>query len=175
MTDEFSNFKSAIIWPNDRESEEAPTREFQPLGIAMLQAVEVAAVGMTMDTESPIETIFGARFALALKQLCKELNWEFAIAPELADVVLQPQYPLYRFRYDFAVKAKGRLNPLILIECDGRDFHSSVEQQTNDKMKNLAAANAGITLVRFSGSAINRDVGGCIRHAMFAFLRAALE
>jgi hypothetical protein len=81
MIDELSNFKSAIVWPEDREPEEAPTGEFKPLRMAMSKAIETAAESFTMAgvTESPIETIFGAKFALALRPLCKDVGWDFAV------------------------------------------------------------------------------------------------
>lgn len=175
--DDFSNFKSAIVWPDDREAEEAPTGEFVPLRHAVAKALDCAAESFTMAgvTESPIETLFGAKLALALRPVCEELGWDFSVGgkPD-ADVTLQPQYPLERFRYDFAIRAKGQSRPLILIECDGKDFHSTPEQQANDKLKNAAAFNAGIKLIRFSGAEINGEVDRCVRQTLAACASAAL-
>jgi very-short-patch-repair endonuclease len=167
MVDDFSNFRSAIAWPDLDSPEETPTREFVPLRVALLKAVQCAAESATMAgvTESPIETIFGAKLALALRPVCEELGWKFSIGAQPdADVSLQPQYPLQQYRYDFAVLAKGQ--PLILIECDGKEFHSTEQQQANDRLKDRAALMAGIQLVRFSGSEINNDIDRCIRRTL---------
>jgi very-short-patch-repair endonuclease len=175
MIEEFSNFTSAIVWPEGRNvTEEIPSGEFKPFRVALLEAIEVAAESFTMAgvTESPIETFFGARFALRARPLCDALGWEFLVGSGDADLVLHPQFPLGRFRYDFAVRTKGQLKPLILVECDGKDFHSSSEQQANDLLKDAAATNAGIRLIRFTGSEINRDVDGCVSYAMAAVIRA---
>src|SRR5262249_39716896 len=129
MLDDFTNFRSAIEWP-DFEAEEVPTRDFVPLHRATAKALECAAESFTMSevTESPIETIFGAKLALALRPVCEELGWTFSVGTQGdADVRLCPQYPLQRFRYDFAILAKGQSEPLILVECDGKEFHSTAE------------------------------------------------
>jgi very-short-patch-repair endonuclease len=176
MTHEFSNFKSAIAWP-DFQDEVAPTGEWESLGTVGLKAVEAAAESFTMaaETESPIETIFGAKLALALRPLCNDIGWKFSVGTGDDDLVLYPQFPLARFRYDFAVMAKWTARPLVLIECDGKDFHSSADQQANDKLKDEAAAKAGIRLIRFTGSEINGDVDACVRHALSALLKAAIQ
>jgi very-short-patch-repair endonuclease len=178
MIDEFSNFKSAIVWPDNREPEEAPTGELKPFSTVLLQAIEIAAESFTMAgvTESPIETIFGAKFGQALRSLCKDLGREFSVGTEEeADLVLHPQYPLECFRYDFAVRSKTQMKPLLLIECDGKDFHSSPKQLANDKLKDLAASNAGIRLIRFSESEINRDVDRSAEFALAAYISAAFQ
>jgi very-short-patch-repair endonuclease len=177
MTHEFSNFKSAIAWP-DFQDEIAPTGELKPFSAALLKAVEAAAESFTMaaETESPIETIFGAQFALALRPLCNDFGWKFSVGTgDDDDLVLCPQFPLARFRYDFAVLAKWKAKPLVLIECDGKDFHSSADQQANDKLKDEAAANAGIRLIRFTGSEINGDVDACVKYALATMMKAAVQ
>jgi hypothetical protein len=82
MSAEFSNFKSAIVWPKDRYvAEEIPTGEFKPFRTALLKAIEAAAESFTMAgvTESPIETFFGTRFALRARRLCDALGWKFSV------------------------------------------------------------------------------------------------
>ncbi|MHC2432783.1 endonuclease domain-containing protein [Bradyrhizobium sp. USDA 4451] len=178
MVDDLSNFKSAIVWPDERQPDEAPTGEFMPLSMAMVKAIESAVESFAMSgvTESPIETIFGAKLALVLRPVCEELGWDFTVGEKLgADLVLYPQYPLQRFRYDFAVIARGQTKPIVLVECDGKDFHSTPQQQANDRLKDVAALKAGIRLVRFSGSEINGDVDSCVRQTLAACVSAALQ
>jgi very-short-patch-repair endonuclease len=178
MIEYFSNFKSAIEWPKDysQRGEEIPTGELKPFRIALFKAIEAAAENVAMSgvTDSPIETFFGARFALRARSLCDALGWEFSVGTENADLVLHPQFPVGRFRYDFAVRTAGRVKPLILVECDGKDFHSSVEQQVNDALKDAAASNAGIRLIRFTGSEINRDPDACASLALAAVISAII-
>lgn len=172
----FSDFKSAIAW-RDFQDETAPTGEWKPLGSAVLKAMRSAAECFTMaaETESPIETIFGAQFALALRALCNDTGWKFSFGRGDDDLVLYPQFPLARFRYDFAVVANWKEKPLLLIECDGKDFHSSANQRANDKLKDEAAAKASVRLLRFTGSEINGDVDACVNYAVSAMLKAAIQ
>jgi very-short-patch-repair endonuclease len=177
MSHDFSTFKSAIDW-RDLRDEEAPTGELKPFRIGLLKAIESAAesCAMAAETESPIETIFGAQLALVLRPFCKEIGWGFSVGAENNDdIVLHPQFSLARFRYDFAVRAKWKLKPLILVECDGKEFHSSSDQQANDKLKDEAASRAGISLIRFTGSEIHRDIDACVKSAMSAIINAAVQ
>jgi very-short-patch-repair endonuclease len=105
---------------------------------------------------------------LALRSFCKDIGWEFSVGAENGDgdIVLHPHFPLAQFRYDFAVRAKWKLTPLVLVECDGKQFHSSIDQQANDKLKDEAASRAGIRLLRFTGSEIHRDIDACVKHAI---------
>jgi hypothetical protein len=177
MIDDFSNFKSAIDWPEDREPEEAPTGQFRPFSVALSKAIETVAETFSIAavTESPIESIFGAKFALALRPLCKDIGWNFTVGTGDADIVLHPQYVLGRFRYDFAVLANGRAKPVLLIECDGKEFHSTEGQRANDRLKDAAASNAGMRLIRFSGSEINSDIDSCVTYALTACLGAVFQ
>jgi very-short-patch-repair endonuclease len=178
MSYDFSNFKSAIDWPVYQD-EVAPTGEWKPFRIGLLKAIEAAAESVTMaaQTESPIETIFGAQLALALRPFCKDIGWEFLVGAENGDgdIVLHPQFPLAQFRYDFAVRANWKLTPLVLVECDGKEFHSSIDQQANDKLKDEAASRAGISLLRFTGSEIHCDIDACVKHAISVTINAAVQ
>jgi very-short-patch-repair endonuclease len=78
---------------------------------------------------------------------------------------LRPQFPLQRFRYDFAIESvAGQV--LLLIECDGKEFHSTPQQRANDRAKNEAAAAAGFRLARVTGSEIFRDAKLAAEHLM---------
>jgi very-short-patch-repair endonuclease len=130
---------------------------------------------MAAETESPIETIFGAQLTLALRPFCEEMGWKFSVGTEDDDIVLHPQFPLSRFRYDFAVRAKWKPAPLVLVECDGKEFHSSADQQANDAFKNEAASRARIRLIRFAGAEIHRDIDACVKYAMSTIIKASIQ
>lgn len=91
--------------------------------------------------ESPIEADFGASF--------------LTVAGPRFD--LFPQYKMGRYRYDFAIFKRGADSPVVLIECDGKQFHSTPEQLANDAAKDAAAVAAGAIPLRFTGSEIYRS------------------
>lgn len=158
---ELSNFKSAILWPD--LDQEQPTEELVPFSRALSLAMDGAAESFTMAgiTDSPIEAMFGARLSLHLRKLCGECDLSFGVKDGPADILLAPQYPIGRFRYDFALLVRGQ--PAIVIECDGKQFHSTNAQIANDDLKNQFALDAGITVLRFTGSEIHRDSDRCVR------------
>lgn len=160
-----SSFKSAIYWP-EFTGEEQPTGELISFGSALADALDGAAESFAMagNTESPIETIFGARISFHLRRFCSHLGWSFAVGVDQADILLLPQYPIGRFRYDFALLVRGV--PEIVIECDGKEFHSTDSQIANDRFKDYLAKDAGIEILRFTGSELNRDADRCVRVAL---------
>ena len=75
---------------------------------------------------------------------------------------LSHQFPLGRFLYDLYLKREGRPKPLVLVECDGKEFHSTDDQIAKDRAKDALAAESGIPLLRFSGSEIFRELDRCV-------------
>jgi hypothetical protein len=102
--------------------------------------------------ESPIERQFGIAAAAVLGRV---------------GLRVVPQYELSRFRYDFAVLLPKRPHQVLaFIECDGEQFHSSIEQRTNDRRKEQAAAEIGAFVMRYSGAAITRNPRDCAENAL---------
>ncbi len=120
---------------------------WQRLPQALVGAVELAAQAFVLapQCESPIEIILGAEIA--------KLGGE--------SLELIPQFRLGRYRYDFAIRRKGHPKFVVLIECDGKAFHSTPEQIANDRRKDREAASAGMDIVRFTGSDIHADARNC--------------
>jgi very-short-patch-repair endonuclease len=79
---------------------------------------------------------------------------------------LRHQLHLGRFLYDLYFKREGRSKPLVMIECDGKEFHSTDEQIANDRAKDTLAAKSGILLLRFSGSQIFRELDRCTKQVL---------
>lgn len=124
------------------------------------------AAALSALTESPIETIFG--FAMA-KMLTEKYGTDFGLCENKTEfdtldmrALMMPQYVWQRYRIDWALRFKALPRPLVFIECDGAEFHSTREQIARDRAKDEAAAQAGIPLIRFSGSDIVRDMGRCL-------------
>jgi len=172
MNDDFSNFKSAICWPKLEESLTIDTDGFRHIGVGLYQAIDNAAKAFVIapNTESPIEVQFGGYLAGTLSRTLKEVGIEFEIGdpkPRLRPTVfLCPQYVVGKFRYDFALVVNGKA--AVLIECDGKDFHSSDEAIANDRAKDLKAAEIGAVIRRYTGSQIFRDLKECANDAIAA-------
>lgn len=73
---------------------------------------------------------------------------------------IQPisQFPVGRYRIDLAVPSKK-----IAIEADGKDFHSTPKQKAHDRKRDRYLRSKGWSVLRFSGSSINKDLGGCVK------------
>ena len=124
--------------------------------------------------ESPIEIRFESRLSESLRQSAEIFfGFGYAILPygepfkfPRSFLVLSPQFKLSGFRYDFAVHVSSEETPELLIECDGKDFHSSVEQKRNDLRKDDAASAKSIKMLRFTGSEIYQSVDWCVAQAL---------
>jgi len=113
--------------------------------------------------ESPIEVMFG----VAVLFLYPNFAFSSARAPRSVDhPSLVPQWPFLRYRMDLALFRPGERKPAVLVECDGAEFHSSPAQIANDKLKELAAKDAGIPLLRFTGKDIFKNYDACARLAV---------
>lgn len=156
------NARSAIEWPDLRPSREHVTGNggFKQIGSPLPALVDVWATAAEVAPDcddSPIEVEFGARLINAIRLIDD---------PDFLRVT--PQYKLGPYRYDFAIFREEKL--VALIECDGREFHSTEEQLANDQAKNTFAAKQGARIFRFSGSDIYRDGNGCVREVLLAIL-----
>ena len=107
-----------------------------------------AAYKIRPKCESPIEIDLAAALLVAMEQ-----------NPLAAGLTLQMQFKFEKFRVDIALLRAGR--PVLFIECDGADFHSTPEQIANDRRKDAAALAAGIRLIRFTGRKIFQDPDLC--------------
>jgi hypothetical protein len=73
-------------------------------------------------------------------------------------VVIAPQFTIARYRLDFLVSVKtAQGQALYAIECDGKDYHSSIEQLAADKLRDDYLAALGIVTLRYSGQWIHRN------------------
>jgi REase_MTES_1575 len=115
-----------------------------------------AAMEIGVHCESPIEVQLGA---------------ELIIYPPFStgEAVLLPQTWLGGFRYDFAVRLAHGREPILYIECDGLEFHSTAEQIENDRRKDRVVGAHGAYILRFTGSEIHRHPAKCA-----ALIREAL-
>jgi very-short-patch-repair endonuclease len=157
-SDDFSNFQSAIEWPDLRPPTEHATDELKPLYSFLPTLFDKwsLALGIADVCESPIEVDLGVQFLIAFRAIGGD------------DSQLVPQQVLGSFRYDFAITRRGKL--IGLVECDGKEFHSTAEQIANDRAKDKLAAQMGVRMFRFSGSEIWRDTKECVRRVLHTII-----
>lgn len=74
-------------------------------------------------------------------------------ALQLRGYYVQTQVPCGKYRIDLALPAHK-----IAIECDGRAYHSTLEQRAHDRRKNAYLRKHGWKVLRFSGRMIYRDL-----------------
>jgi very-short-patch-repair endonuclease len=154
-SEEISTFRSACEWPDLRPPVEYATGELKPLSCYLSSAFEMMAcageIAQKCD-DSPIEVELGARLLKTIRALGE------------TRLRLFPQYVIEPFRYDFGIVLGEKL--IALIECDGRDFHTTDEQIKNDRAKGKLAAEIGVRLFRLSGAEILRDSKSCARRIL---------
>lgn len=149
-----------------RHGSEEEAGDWHPVPLFVLYSEALTRVSHIMELspncDSPIEAEIGAavimffdRANLPLK-LCKMLD--VRAAP--GSLLLVPQFAWSYYRSDWAIMNPKRTGAL-LIECDGKDFHSSPAQKAHDRKKDAAALDYGYLTLRFTGSQIHRDADGC--------------
>jgi very-short-patch-repair endonuclease len=127
---------------------------FEPIAAAgFLDSIAIAMeIGSLCDSEIEVD------LAVALTKALRVID-----DPSLS---LRHQFQLGRFLYDLCIKREGRSRPLVMVECDGKEFHSTDEQIANDRAKDALAAKSGILLLRFSGSQIFRELDRCTQQIL---------
>jgi len=97
------------------------------------------------------------------------LEWKFAGLDKKLNVLLSPHEPIptdvASYTVDFLIVPEDPPleNVKIAIELDGHEFHEKTKQQVrNDKVRERAIVQQGVTVLRFSGSEIVRNARGCV-------------
>jgi very-short-patch-repair endonuclease len=134
------------------EADEWPPVDPKPFSLCITKALDYAARARRLGPgcDSHIEVELGVKLDRALE----------VIGDPTLD--LQPRYFLGRYIYDLAILRKGRPYPIVIVECDGKAFHSTSQQLQNDAQKDKLAQSKGIVLLRFTGSEIHRAPDDCV-------------
>lgn len=123
--------------------------------------------------ESPIEIMLG--LAILSVGFMRGGDCHIVLMNFVSDRVLDggsyylvPQYNITvgddRCRSDFAIFEQGQPAPLMIIECDGHDFHERTKRQAaRDRRRDRAFQAAGLPILRFTGSEIYADPCECAR------------
>lgn len=149
--------------------------DFKPIKLvdATQRALSRCCVAMEIggNCDSPIEVQLGAAVLLFFERaghplkICKSID---ADKPH-DGLVLVPQFAWSYYRSDWAILNPTRQGAL-LIECDGRDFHSSPDQRKHDWQKDANAHDRGFLTMRFTGTEIWKDADGCAQKIFDAVL-----
>lgn len=130
--------------------------------------------------ESPIEQLFLASFLTMPMPVFFHSNFWFqhpvvAAPGRLTDeawmeqcpefVLVTPQAQVGEFRVDFLVRARFHERPLrdvLVVECDGHDFHERTKEQAKrDRSRDRTLQAMGLRVFRFTGHEIHRDPTAC--------------
>jgi hypothetical protein len=144
---------------------------FVRLGDATAPAVERIhrIVRLSANTDSPIESQLGAAISLFFEKAGLPLKIATMLDVENVpdELLLVPQFKWSYYRSDWAILNPKRSGAL-LIECDGKAFHSSPEQVAHDAKKDAAALDRGYLTLRFTGSQIHREPDFCASNVFAA-------
>ena len=146
--------------------DESDAGDWQPTRLVTATADAIERIGriweLSHSTDSPIETRIGAAVLMLFERLRLPLKLAKMIDLEKTpdQLLLVPQFAWSYYRSDWAILNPKRAGAL-LIECDGKEFHSSVDQIAHDNRKDAAAHDRGFLTMRFTGSEIHRDADGC--------------
>lgn len=145
---------------------EADIGEFKPvaLGGVFAKVVDRAAASVLASgaADSPIETILGAAVILYFRAASKPLTLcaHADIGNAKGGLLFVPQFKWSIYRSDWAIY-NPKTSGAMLLECDGKEFHSSADQKAHDQKKDAAAHDRGYLTMRFTGAQIHRDADGC--------------
>lgn len=111
---------------------------------------------LALATESPIERLLLA----AMRQWFSSIDAD-DVAFANGSLRLRPQEKTGAYRLDFAV-TDAHFKWKIAVECDGHEFHERTKDQAQrDKSRDRYLAADGWSVLRFTGSEINRDPVAC--------------
>jgi len=79
------------------------------------------------------------------------------------------QEKIGKYRVDFFFPKSN-----LIVEIDGREYHSSTEQRQKDFERELALIKKGYTVLRFTGSQVYKDTQGCV-DKIYKFLEGHLN
>ena len=90
-----------------------------------------------------------------------EANLYLAFMRQGSRYILLPQYDIGNYRADFLVDGTS-----VVVECDGYDNHKTKEQIERDYKRERYFIKEGYTVVRFSGTEINRNPEECCKEIL---------
>lgn len=90
-----------------------------------------------------------------------EVNFLMAYLRSKCEYEIEPQVDIDGYKADFVIESDK-----IIVECDGYDYHKTKEQMQSDYERERYFVKCGYTVVRFTGSEINRDPDKCVNELL---------
>lgn len=162
---------SALGWPKDSGDLVVKHRD-QRLKILITEGVDEATAAGFLDEierllrqkirlcESPIECSVMIAFAFGVTEFGKDVAClvdcrEAPLFPK-AETVLIPQFRVGPYRLDFCLRTidRGGFPRLAAIECDGKEFHETLQQKDRDFVRDVFLRSLGVETYRLTGSEI---------------------
>ena len=105
------------------------------------------------DKSTPIERMMENALAFERHTNYDDARWQF-----------HREWPVLGYVADFVIVSPAFC---VVIECDGHDFHERTkEQAVHDRKRDRAMTEAGIIVLRYTGSEIWRNPFACARQAV---------
>lgn len=128
--------------------------------------------------ESPIEQLlFAALYAQSLQTDFFQMKIMGASGldknPDQETIYVHQQMPVGQYRVDFLIfdcscPFEIAEPQIIVVECDGHDFHEKTkEQAARDKKRDRFFQGLGFKVLRFTGSEIWADPHACVEEIIF--------
>lgn len=145
---------------------------FQEALLGCFKAASIPNPDVWERCESPIEQILCTAMFRHLK--CQAVPGPFDVSrlAQLAEIArdkpavfLFAQHAIGIYRADFllvVVDPQRRTSRRLVIECDGKAYHTSEQQMARDSERDDHIADAGYRVVRFSGASIYGDTCGVL-------------
>jgi very-short-patch-repair endonuclease len=113
-----------------------------------------------MRYDSPIEQILGQ----ALLNDKRFLNLSVRLETQVELKVNSGK----RYRLDLLIRNSKTGRGVLVIECDGKDFHSRPKQIKYDRKRDSDIKQTfGVNTLRFTGSEINKNLQGCVNTVLY--------
>lgn len=151
-----------VLEPGEFIDEMPPIRSIADYAALIVADLQLAAK-ISAHTESQIETMMGAALIIYgpyLQLIRYDENW-----PD--GWLLIPQMPLLWYRADWAIIRPDR--KIAVVECDGREFHTSEEAIAHDRKRDDEMNAIGVRVYRFTGSEIYRNAAQCAKKVISEF------
>lgn len=117
--------------------------------------------------ESPIEELFYIAFTIYSSNQTIFCNIDPQHEVECGDKDYRSDFCLYFSEHWDSQRFKPINDIILLIECDGHEFHEKTKEQVaHDNERDLALKTAGYDVLHFSGSQIYKDPMGCVEKAV---------
>lgn len=101
-----------------------------------------------------------------VKQPESPIEWKLIPWLNKYRVLYVCQYEIPPYRVDFAIP-----DLKVIVECDGREFHTGKEQRERDKKRDEFMEALGWRVLRFTGSEIHKYPSDCVKKIISCFYK----